>query len=85
MKITAIKESAKQFKAVKTLMMRGEGEKKMFVCVCGHREKLSDFEKRKSTSGASKRDVQNYLINQKEEPSNSAMAQQLAKWLDADK
>ena len=30
----------------KKLEMRGEGDKRTFYCICGHREKLSDFEKR---------------------------------------
>ena len=65
--------------------MRGEGEKRLFVCVCGHREKLSDFEKRRSESGASKRDMENYLRNQDkqtDDKGNSALASQLAKWMD---
>lgn len=48
----------------KKLELRGEGDKKAFFCKCGYREKLSDFEKRKSSQGANKRDVQNYLRNQ---------------------
>lgn len=48
----------------KKLELRGEGDKKAFFCKCGYREKLSDFEKRKSSQGANKRDVQNYLKNQ---------------------
>lgn len=48
----------------KKLELRGEGDKRAFFCKCGYREKLSDFEKRKSSQGANKRDVQNYLRNQ---------------------
>ena len=69
----------------KRLEMRGDGEKRLFVCVCGHREKLSDFEKRRSESGASKRDTENYLRNQEkqnEDKGNSALASQLAKWME---
>ena len=72
----------------KKLELRGDGEKKLFVCVCGYRERLSDFEKRKQNSGANKRDVQNYLQNQqKNQPNtgNSALADQLAKWLEDNK
>jgi len=68
----------------KKLEMRGEGEKRMFVCVCGHRERLSDFEKRKKESGASKRDTENFLRNQNKQNNdsgNSALAEQLAKWM----
>lgn len=68
----------------KKLEMRGEGDKKTFFCVCGYREKLSDFEKRKESAGAGKRDVQNYLKNQsKQKPAgNNALADQLAKWME---
>ncbi|MCL2365597.1 MAG: DNA topoisomerase 3 [Oscillospiraceae bacterium] len=69
----------------KKLEMRGEGEKRMFVCKCGHRERLSDFEKRKTESGASKRDTENFLRNQNkqnEDKGSSALAQQLSKWMD---
>lgn len=71
----------------KKLEMRGEGDKKTFFCACGHREKLTDFEKRKSVSGAGKRDVQKYMQQQKsqEKPSNSALADQLAKWMEENK
>ena len=55
--------------------------KQMFACVCGYREKLSDFKKRRASSGANKRDVQKYLANQDTGSGNTAMADQLAKWL----
>ncbi|MEL5987744.1 DNA topoisomerase III [Kurthia gibsonii] len=67
----------------KKLELRGEGEGRIFACKCGHREKLSAFEKRKKQSGnqkVSKRDVQKYMkTQQKEEPENTAMADALAK------
>ena len=69
----------------KKLEMRGEGEKRMFVCVCGHRERLSDFEKRRTESGASKRDVESYMRDQNKknnETGTSALASQLAKWME---
>ncbi|HBL40497.1 MAG TPA: DNA topoisomerase III [Ruminococcaceae bacterium] len=71
----------------KKLEMRGEGDKKAFYCVCGYREKLSEFEKRKESRGAGKRDVANYMRNQaKSEPKgNNALADQLAKWLENSK
>ena len=71
----------------KKLEMRGDGDKKTFYCVCGYREKLSEFEKRKESSGAGKRDVANYMKNQsRQEPKgSSALADQLAKWLENDK
>ena len=65
----------------KKLEMRGDGEKRMFVCVCGHRERLSDFEKRKVSDGASKKDVEKILNSQSPAGfGNSALADQLAKW-----
>ena len=66
----------------KKLELRGEGDKQMFTCVCGYREKLSDFEKRREQKGAGKRDVQKYLQSQpKESAGSSAMADQLLKWM----
>jgi len=67
----------------KKLELRGEGEGKLFVCKCGHREKLSAFEKRRESSGgakANKKDVQQYLKKQ-DEPQNTAMAEALKKLL----
>jgi DNA topoisomerase III len=67
----------------KRLELRGEGEAKTFVCSCGHREKLSTFNKRKKEEGnkASKRDVNKYLKNQnkQEESFNNPFAEALAK------
>ena len=69
----------------KKLEMRGEGDKKMFYCVCGYREKLSDFEKRKESAGAGKRDVENYMRNQnKQKEVNNPFADLLAGWSDSD-
>ena len=67
----------------KKMELRGEGDKQMFACVCGYREKLSDFKKRRASSGANKRDVQKYLKNQDTGGGSTAMADQLAKWLAA--
>lgn len=67
----------------KKLELRGEGEGKIFVCKCGHREKLSAFEKRRESSGgakANKKDVQKFL-KQQDEPQNTAMAEALKKLL----
>ncbi|HAX72973.1 MAG TPA: DNA topoisomerase III [Firmicutes bacterium] len=62
----------------KKLELRGEGEGRTFACVCGFREKLSTFEKRKKAqkTQGSKRDVQKYLReqNKQEEPVNNAFA-----------
>ena len=59
----------------KKLELRGEGDKKMFVCVCGYREKLSDFQARRAKDGAGKAEVMNYMRKQaqqeaKEEKNN---------------
>ena len=66
----------------KKLELRGEGEKRMFSCVCGHRERLTNFEKRKKehNNQGNKRDVQKYLRdqNKKEEPLNNPFADALA-------
>ncbi len=70
----------------KKLEMRGEGDKKAFFCVCGYREKLSDFEKRKESSGAGKRDVAKYMQQQsKQKTASNPLADQLAKWMEENK
>ena len=71
----------------KKLELRGEGESQIFVCSCGHREKLSAFNKRKKEEGnkASKKEVTKYLKQQKreaEKPINTALADALAKLKD---
>lgn len=68
----------------KKLELRGEGEGQIFVCKCGHREKLSAFEarrKKESAGKVDKRTVQKYLKNQnkEEEPINTALADALKK------
>jgi DNA topoisomerase-3 len=52
----------------------------MFVCVCGYREKLSDFEKRREDKGAGKRDVQKFMASQDRSGGNTALAEALKKW-----
>ncbi len=61
----------------------GRGEKQLFACVCGYREKLSDFKKRRAQKSAGKGDVRRYLAQQeqREEKGSSALAEQLAKWM----
>ena len=70
----------------KRLELRGEGEGKVFVCSCGHREKLSSFNKRKKEENnkASKRDINKYLKNQNknDENFNNPFAAALAKLKD---
>ncbi|WP_129597088.1 DNA topoisomerase III [Anaerophilus nitritogenes] len=66
----------------KKLELRGEGEGKIFVCSCGHREKLSAFNERKKQAKGkpSKNEVNKYLKNQKkknDEPINTALADAL--------
>lgn len=56
----------------KKLELRGEGDKKLFVCKCGYRERLSDFNKRKQDSGANKFDVMNYMKKQQKEEKGKA-------------
>ena len=67
----------------KKLELRGEGDNKMFTCSCGHREKLSAFNKRKleEKKTGSKKDIQKYLKNQNksEESFNNPFAEALSK------
>lgn len=67
----------------KKMELRGKGEGQIFVCGCGHKEKLSAFKDRRQKEGAgvSKRDVARYLNQQKKEetePLNNAFAAALA-------
>lgn len=65
----------------KKMEIRGEGEGKIFVCACGYREKLSAFTKRREgeKDKANKREVQQFMRKQKDEPLNTALADALAK------
>ncbi len=67
----------------KRLELRGEGEGKMFTCKCGHREKLSAFNKRKEKEKkhkVSKQDVNKYLNKQDDDGfKNNALADALSK------
>ena len=65
----------------KKMQLRGKGDAQIFVCACGHKEKLKAFQDRRKKEGAgvSKRDVQNYMKKQKEEPVNNAFADAFAK------
>ncbi|ABR49476.1 DNA topoisomerase III [Alkaliphilus metalliredigens QYMF] len=81
-KIVAQKSNARCPDCKKKLELRGEGEAQIFVCSCGHREKLSTFKERrkKDQDKASKGEVNQYLKQQKkEEPINTALADALAK------
>ena len=50
----------------KKLELRGDGDGQIFVCVCGHREKLSAFNqrKKKENNRLSKKDVSKYMNKQ---------------------
>jgi len=68
----------------KKMEMVGDGDAQKFVCVCGHKEKLSAFKERKKKEGAgvSKKEVNQYLKKQQkeaQEPINNAFADALAK------
>ena len=39
----------------------------MFACVCGYREKLSDFKKRKAGKAAGKGEIRRYLAKQEQQ------------------
>lgn len=81
-KSVAIQTNARCPNCHKKMELRGEGDKRIFACICGYREKLSDFEKKRQDKGLNKREVQNYLKNQeKQSPGTSALAEQLAKWM----
>ena len=68
----------------KKMDLVGKGDGQRFVCVCGHKEKLSAFEdrKKKAGKGASKKDVNHYLRKQAKEakePINTAFAEAFSK------
>ncbi len=67
----------------KKMELRGKGDGQIFVCRCGYKEKLKAFQERRKKEGAgvSKRDVANYMNQQKKEaaePINNAFAEALA-------
>ncbi len=68
----------------KKMELQGKDEKQVFVCACGHKEKLSAFKERRQKEGAgvSKKDVSNYMNKLKKEsgePINNAFADALSK------
>lgn len=70
-------------KCHKRMEMLVKGGEETFVCVCGHKERLSAFQARRQKEGAgvTKRDVQKYMKQQQKEanePVNNAFAQALA-------
>lgn len=70
-------------KCHKRMELFGTGEKQMFTCVCGHKEKLTAFTERRKKEGAgvSKKDVAKYMNKMKKEetPLNTGFAEALAK------
>ena len=63
----------------KKMEIRGEGDNKAFYCVCGYREKLEAFKKRKGEK-VNKKEVNKYLKQQETEGQiNSALADALKK------
>lgn len=69
----------------KRLKLYGEGDGQTFTCVCGHREKLSAFEKRRKKhqkSKVSKKDIDKYVNNQDDEFVNNPFAEALSKLKD---
>lgn len=84
-KSVSIISNARCPKCKKKMEIRGEGEDKTFFCKCGHREKLSAFNKRKAKEKdkMSKRDVNKYLKQQNkqaDEPLNTDLADALSKF-----
>lgn len=69
----------------KKLELHGQGEGQIFVCKCGHREKLSTFTERRNkekNTKVSKKDVSKFLKEQNktdDEPFNNPFAEALAK------
>ena len=66
----------------KRMNLYGEGEGQTFTCTCGHREKLSTFNKRREQEKkhqVSKKDVNKYLKKQDDGFKNNALAEALSK------
>ena len=68
----------------KKMELVGKGDGQRFICSCGHKEKLSSFQERRSKEGrgASKKDVNSYLKKQAKEvkePINNAFADAFSK------
>lgn len=71
-------------KCHKKMELRGKGDAQIFVCKCGYKEKLANFQERRKKEGAgvSKKDVAKFLNKQQkeaEQPINSAFAGAFAK------
>lgn len=67
-------------KCNKKMEIRGDDKDRTFFCICGHREKLSAFKKRKGER-VNKKEVRRFLNQQKgDEKINTALADALSKW-----
>ena len=69
----------------KRLKLYGEGDSQMFTCVCGHREKMETFQKRRKKnqkSRVSKQDINKYLKQEDDEFTNNPFAEALKKLKD---
>lgn len=67
----------------KRLELHGQGEGQTFICKCGHREKLTTFNKRRKQEKkhkVSKKEVNRYLNKQEDNFTNNALAEALAKF-----
>ncbi|MBE7048703.1 MAG: DNA topoisomerase III [Ruminococcaceae bacterium] len=64
----------------KTMELFGEGDKRIYICPCGYREKFASVEKRRKNegNGVSKQFVQGYLRRQNQEQKEEKTAMQLA-------
>ena len=82
-KRTSLATNARCPNCHKKMQLRGEGDKRMFVCICGFRQKLSHMEKRRD--GAGKSDVRRYLASQEQGSGSNALAEQLKKWQESNK
>ncbi len=66
----------------KKMEVKGDGDNKLFSCVCGHREKLTAFTKRREgeKSNINKKEIGSFLQNQNDHGLvNTALADALAK------
>ncbi|MDF2699597.1 MAG: topB1 [Haloplasmataceae bacterium] len=78
-KVTARVTNARCPVCHKKLELVGEGEGQLFICKCGHKEKLSTFTEKKKTENksVSKHEVSNYLNRQEDVSVNSSLADAL--------
>jgi len=82
-KSLSLNTNARCPQCIKRMQLSGEGDSRQFSCICGFREKMAAFEKRKETENAgklNKQDVDKYLkkvnADEKNEP-NSKIADAL--------